>query len=86
VSFSVDATRLLTSLVLDRCSSHVIAHCHSVVCLQVKLWVQKELPSVLAVDTDADIDAVAGKGGVEGVIAVFDISQVRASAAHTHIA
>jgi hypothetical protein len=38
--------------------------------------VQKELPSVLAVDTDADIDAVAGKGGVEGVIAVFDISQV----------
>jgi hypothetical protein len=52
----------------------------------VKLWVQKELPSVLAVDTDADIDAVAGKGGVEGVIAVFDISQVIYSqhTAHTH--
>jgi hypothetical protein len=51
----------------------------------VKLWVQKELPSVLAVDTDADIDAVAGKGGVEGVIAVFDISQVLIrNTQHTH--
>ena len=43
---------------------------------------QKELPSVLAVDTDADIDAVAGKGGVEGVIAVFDVSQVRICSAY----
>ncbi|KAG5186877.1 hypothetical protein JKP88DRAFT_348069 [Tribonema minus] len=42
---------------------------------QIRFWEQRELPSISAVHEDGAIHAAAGEHGVEGIIAVFDVTQ-----------